>query len=89
LVTRYDDARQVLADTRFSRNLFHDGAPYQPGDFSTGPRSILNLDPPDHTRVRRLVATAFTARWISPGPTGPTSASGTASTSASARRSPG
>src|SRR3954451_19955610 len=61
LVTRYEDARQVLAHARFSRNLLYDGAPclIQPGDFSTGPRSILNLDPPDHTRVRRLVATAF------------------------------
>jgi cytochrome P450 len=36
----------------------------EPGDFSTGERSILNLDPPDHTRLRRLTAQAFTARRI-------------------------
>jgi cytochrome P450 len=66
LVTRYEDARLVLADPRFSRALLYDGAPcmIQPGDFATGERSILNLDPPDHTRLRRLAAQAFTARKI-------------------------
>jgi cytochrome P450 len=66
LVSRYDDVRTVLSDQRFSRYLFYPGAPcmIQPGDFSTGERSILNLDPPDHTRLRRLSAKAFTARRI-------------------------
>jgi cytochrome P450 len=66
LVTRYDDVRAVLSDPRFSRYLLYPGAPcmVEPGDFSTGERSILNLDPPDHTRVRRLAAKAFTARRI-------------------------
>jgi cytochrome P450 len=66
LVTRYDDVRAVLSDPRFSRYLLYPGAPclIEPGDFSTGERSILNLDPPDHTRLRRLAAKAFTARRI-------------------------
>lgn len=66
LVSRYDDVRAVLADARFSRYLLYPGAPclIEPGDFSTGERSILNLDPPDHTRLRRLAAKAFTARRI-------------------------
>ncbi len=66
LVSRYEDVRTVLSDPRFSRNLFYPGAPclIEPGDFSTGERSILNLDPPDHTRLRRLAAKAFTARRI-------------------------
>jgi cytochrome P450 len=66
LVTRYDDVRTVFADPRFSRNLLDPGAPclIEPGDFSTGERSILNLDPPDHTRLRRLSAQAFTVRRI-------------------------
>ena len=66
LVTRYEDARLVLSDPRFSRALLYEDAPcmIQPGDFSTGERSILNLDPPDHTRLRRLAAQAFTARRI-------------------------
>ncbi|MQA98383.1 MAG: cytochrome P450, partial [Streptosporangiales bacterium] len=64
LVSRYADVRAVLADPRASRYLLYPGAPYmiEPGDFSTGERSILNLDPPDHTRVRKLVAKAFTPR---------------------------
>jgi cytochrome P450 len=64
LVSRYDDVRTVLSDQRFSRYLFYPGAPcmIEPGDFSTGERSILNLDPPDHTRLRRLAAKAFTPR---------------------------
>jgi cytochrome P450 len=66
LVTRYEDVRVVLSDPRFTRALYYDGAPclVQPGDFSTGERSIVNLDPPDHTRLRRLAAQAFTARRI-------------------------
>src|SRR5260370_19978802 len=29
-----------------------------------GPRAILNLDPPDHTRIRRLAQQAFTPRRV-------------------------
>lgn len=66
LLTRHADARLVLSDPRFSRYLLYPGAPcmIEPGDFSTGERSILNLDPPDHTRLRRLTAQAFTVRRI-------------------------
>jgi cytochrome P450 len=66
VVSRYDDVRTVLSDQRFSRYLLYPGAPclIEPGDFSTGERSILNLDPPDHTRIRRLVSKAFTPRQI-------------------------
>ncbi len=66
LVTRYDDVRTVFSDQRFSRQLMYPGAPclIQPGDFSTGEHSILNMDPPDHTRLRRLSAQAFTVRRI-------------------------
>ncbi|MFI7119602.1 cytochrome P450 [Amycolatopsis sp. NPDC049868] len=66
LVTRYEDVRLIFSDTRFSRNLLAPGAPclIEPGDFSTGEHSILNMDPPDHTRLRKLTAQAFTARRI-------------------------
>jgi cytochrome P450 len=66
LVTRYQDVRTVLSDPRFSRYLLYPGAPciIEPGDFSTGERSILNLDPPDHTRLRRLTSQAFSTRRI-------------------------
>jgi cytochrome P450 len=64
LVTRYEDVRQVLIDPRFSR-----AAAFGPdvpdtglGQASAG--SILGMDPPEHTRLRRLVAGAFTARRV-------------------------
>ncbi|WIX88114.1 hypothetical protein QRY02_44530 [Amycolatopsis sp. DG1A-15b] len=65
-MTRYDDVRTVFCDSRFSRNLLYPGAPclIEPGDFSTGEHSILNMDPPGHTRLRRLSAQAFTVRRI-------------------------
>jgi cytochrome P450 len=66
LVTRYEDVRTVFSDPRFSRDLLYPGAPclVKPGDFSTGKRGMLNLDPPDHTRLRRLAAKAFTPRRV-------------------------
>ncbi|RSN28552.1 cytochrome P450 [Amycolatopsis sp. WAC 01416] len=66
LVTRYEDVRLIFSDTRFSRNLLAPDAPclVEPGDFSTGEHSILNMDPPDHTRLRKLTAQAFTVRRI-------------------------
>jgi cytochrome P450 len=64
LVTRYDDVRLVLSDTRFSRaeTLVRD-APriFAPRGVSSG---ILGLDPPEHTRLRRLVSGAFRARTM-------------------------
>ncbi|MFF3565306.1 cytochrome P450 [Streptomyces sp. NPDC002574] len=64
LVTRYEDVRTVLGDPRFSRAeaARRDEPRLRPGRGLPG--SILELDPPDHTRVRRVVAKAFTARRI-------------------------
>ena len=65
LITRYDEARQALTDPRLSKTA--------PG-LRAGPigddvrsatfRHMLAADPPDHTRLRRLVSAAFTARRI-------------------------
>ncbi|MEU8775539.1 cytochrome P450 [Streptomyces sp. NPDC048606] len=60
IAVRHADVVRVLTDRRFSRRAMHT----TPG----GPRwtladryepSLLGLDPPDHTRVRRLCAPAF------------------------------
>jgi cytochrome P450 len=73
LVTRYADARQALADQRLSKNpaLHREGASHGKGKVGIpGERSanlmthLLNIDPPDHTRLRRLVAKAFTPRRV-------------------------
>ncbi|MGW8555746.1 cytochrome P450 [Streptomyces tubercidicus] len=63
LVTRYAEARFVLGDQRFSRA---EGARHDEPRQSEGRRDsgILGMDPPDHTRLRTLVAKAFTVRQV-------------------------
>ncbi|WP_327392781.1 cytochrome P450 [Streptomyces sp. NBC_01186] len=63
LVTRYADARLVLGDQRFSRAA---GATHDEPRQSEGRRGggIISMDPPDHTRLRSLVAKAFTVRQV-------------------------
>ncbi|WP_030023926.1 cytochrome P450 family protein [Streptomyces monomycini] len=61
LVTRYEDVRCGLSDPRLSLDKCHARSGYR--GFSLPPAldaNLLNMDPPDHTRVRRLVAKAFT-----------------------------
>ena len=56
LLTRRDDILRAAADPRFSRDLTDPGAPRIAGDdFNTIPGGIFNLDPPAHTRVRRIL----------------------------------
>ncbi|MFI6657776.1 cytochrome P450 [Streptomyces sp. NPDC050523] len=72
LVTRYADARQALADGRLSKNPDHHAEDAQgksrtgiPGERSANLMThLLNIDPPDHTRLRRLVSKAFTPRRV-------------------------
>lgn len=75
VVTRYEDARAVLTDPRLSKDLRR--RPYRIG---TVPRDnvenqapeegeiltahLLNFDPPEHTRLRRLVSKEFTPRRV-------------------------
>jgi cytochrome P450 len=63
LVTRYADVRTVMSDPRFSRAAVRErDAPRVAPQLTDG--GILAMDPPDHTRLRRLVAKAFTVRRI-------------------------
>ncbi|WP_331742046.1 cytochrome P450 [Kitasatospora sp. NBC_00085] len=65
IVTRYEDVRTVFSDPRFSRQAAtRPGAPqFMPG-VEGDPDSIVSKDAPDHTRLRKLVAPAFTVRRI-------------------------
>ncbi|WP_030200296.1 cytochrome P450 [Streptomyces sp. NRRL S-87] len=62
VVTRYRDVRRLLADPRLSLDKTH-RLPGNYTGFSLPPAldaNLLNMDPPDHTRIRRLVSKAFT-----------------------------
>jgi cytochrome P450 len=63
LATRYADVRLVLSDPRFSRAaaVARDEPRMTPQRLEGG---ILSMDPPEHTRLRKLVAKAFTARRV-------------------------
>ena len=64
LATRFADVRTVLADPRFSRAVTVGADIPRVRPEVNNATSILNMDPPHHTRLRRLVATAFTARRV-------------------------
>ncbi|MEU3838588.1 cytochrome P450 [Streptomyces sp. NPDC028635] len=61
LVTRYDDVRTVNSDPRFSRAQIGEDTPRTTPLARRGD-TILSMDPPEHTRLRRLLSKAFTAR---------------------------
>jgi cytochrome P450 len=64
LVTRYADVREALADRRLSRDIFRpEAARLLPG-VPTGQVSSPFVDPPAHTRWRKLVTRAFTPRHV-------------------------
>ncbi|MBB2910443.1 cytochrome P450 [Streptosporangium becharense] len=64
LVTRYQDVRVLLSDERLSRNRDQPDAPRITKDNSMFQDPNVSLDPPDHPRMRRLVAKAFTAARV-------------------------
>ncbi|WP_416904235.1 cytochrome P450 [Micromonospora echinospora] len=64
LATRYRDVRKVLTDPRFSRAAAME--PDVPRQTPDPPfvSTIMDVDRPEHGRLRRLVAVAFTERRI-------------------------
>jgi cytochrome P450 len=69
---RYDDIVRTLRDPSLSVQIDNATptarmqmfAEQAPGEVERGSHSILNVDPPDHTRLRRLVSKAFTPKMV-------------------------
>lgn len=61
IITRYEDAVEVLKDNRFSKDVIKRYGPDQDNIFV---HNMLFSDPPDHRRLRGLVQKAFTPRLI-------------------------
>lgn len=72
LVTRYDDVNNLLRDdehfAKDPKNAMtpeqYAKAPKLPGLFKALSRGLLQIDPPDHTRLRALVHKSFTPRLV-------------------------
>jgi cytochrome P450 len=64
LVGGYEQVRQVLTDQHFSRALAVAPGRSLQGIELSAADSIIAMDPPEHTRLRKLVASAFTVRRI-------------------------
>ncbi|MDA2813724.1 cytochrome P450 [Nocardiopsis sp. RSe5-2] len=68
LVTRYEDAKDVLSSPRFGRDAERAGIPEERtariGPIDVSNRTIMNMDPPRHTQVRGLVGKVFTPRRV-------------------------
>lgn len=65
LVTRYEDVRTVVTDHRFSRaaGIGRDLPRMTPEPIAQS-EAINLMDPPEHTRLRKLVAKGFTAGQV-------------------------
>jgi cytochrome P450 len=74
LVSRHADVRACLRDRRLGRNFRHVGDESEFNAHPLDPRwqsfwdverwSLLFIEPPEHTRIRKLVAAAFTPRAV-------------------------
>jgi biflaviolin synthase len=64
LVTRYEDVRFVTSDPRFSRDIKDRAVPKMTRHTIPLDQAISYLDPPEHARVRAVVAAAFSPRGM-------------------------
>jgi unspecific monooxygenase len=74
LLTRFDDVHRALRSRALGREYRHRYSPAEFGEPAADDSwpawreserwSLLNLEPPDHTRLRRLVSAVFTAKSV-------------------------
>ncbi|MGW6267719.1 cytochrome P450 family protein [Streptomyces sp. NPDC055060] len=63
LVIGHEEVRAAFADPRLRNDVRHSADFEDDGLYAVG-RNMLQVDPPDHTRLRTLVAREFTARRV-------------------------
>lgn len=66
LAVGYQDSAVVFSDPRFTRNLHYEGAPkmFDGYNLTESPGGILSMDPPEHSRLRKLLSGTFTPRQV-------------------------
>jgi cytochrome P450 len=66
IVTRYADVRTALTDPRLAKDVHRwpGGGRSRPSEATGVYAHMLHADPPDHTRLRRLVQKVFTPRRV-------------------------
>ena len=64
LLTGYPEIKQFLADPRFSSLKATDTDTARVTPLPLRPGNLLTMDPSEHTRIRRVVAKAFTMRRV-------------------------
>ena len=71
LVTGYEEANSILMNSNFGKKMpkgfpsYVQNPPEKYKKLRELPDNMLDLDPPDHTRIRNLVASPFTPKAIS------------------------
>ncbi|QUQ68062.1 cytochrome P450 [Kutzneria sp. CA-103260] len=64
MATSYEDIKTVMGDPRFSRAATLNADVPRTFPLMQTDTNLLTMDPPDHSRLRKLVAKAFTMRRI-------------------------
>ncbi|MFI6457828.1 cytochrome P450 [Streptosporangium amethystogenes] len=69
LVSRYEDVREGFTDARLSSDYRNASPAFTEASLAFGSgtvaeRSMVNLDPPDHTRLRKPATAAFSGRRV-------------------------
>jgi cytochrome P450 len=64
LATRYDDVKMMLSDPRFSREAACGEDEPRVMPYVHRADALTTMDPPRHTRLRRVIAKAFTSRRV-------------------------
>ncbi|GFH34436.1 cytochrome P450 [Streptomyces pacificus] len=62
VVSRYADVRALLADPRFSAEVRNPGYPRYLFPVDPQPGAFVAVDPPEHTRYRRMIMSMFTKK---------------------------